>query len=141
MDSTADPEQPILTASYEIEQFDTENILTFNVQDLRSHQTTTDFELSVTTPSVEKIAVAISCGQIADFVAAPGNGDPGRFGRETISDFAAEYTNNPEKSLTHSLALSFAYLLPILLEYCAKVPDYEMGSIDPDTGHFELTFE
>lgn len=138
--STDNPDQPILTAKYDEEQLSMENALFFHVQDLRLYQTPIDFELAVVTSSTEKIAVTISRGEIADFTVAPGNGDPGRFDSDSISEFAAENTDASAKSVTHSLAISFAHLLPKMLEYCIEVPDYEMASTDPDTDYYELAF-
>ncbi|NHN60043.1 MULTISPECIES: hypothetical protein [Halorussus] len=140
VDSTDDPNQPILTAIYDEDHLSMENILSFRVQDLRHYQTSVDIELAVMTSTTEKIAVAISDGKIADFTVAPGNGDSGRFDSDAISGFAAEYTDASANSVTHSLAISFAHLFPEMLEYCTAVPDYEMTSTDPDTDHFELSF-
>jgi len=139
MDSTDDPTQPILTAKYDTEQLSIEDVLFFQVQDLRLYQTSVDFELEVITSSTETVAVAISEGEIADFTAAPGNGNPGRFDSDAISRFAAEHTDASTKSVTHSLAILFTHLLPEMLEYCTVIPDYEMASIDPDTEYYELT--
>jgi hypothetical protein len=140
MDSTDDPNRPILTATYDKERFSTESVLSFRVQDLRLYQTSVDFELAVVTSTVEEISVAISEGEIADFTVGPGNGAPGRFDSDGISGFAAEYTDASAKSVTHSLTISFAHLLPEMLEYCTAVPDYEMTSTDPDSEYYELSF-
>jgi hypothetical protein len=140
VESTDDPKQPILTAKYDADRLSMEDLLWFSVQDLRLYQTAVDFELAVFTADTERIAVAISEGEISDFTVAPGNGDPGRFDKDKISAFANEYTDGSTRSVTHSLAISFATLLPEMLEYCADVPDYEMASIDPDTEYYELTF-
>lgn len=140
VESTDDPDQPILTAGYDEEQLSTENVLSFRVQDLRLYKTSVDFELAVVTSTTEKITVTISEGEIADFTVAPGNGDSGRFDSDAISDFAAEHTDASAKSVTHSLAILFAHLLPEILEYCAAVPDYEMEATDRDTDYYELTF-
>jgi hypothetical protein len=138
MESTDDPTQPILTAEYDTERLSIEDVLSFSVQDLRLYQTAVDFEITAFTADTEKIAVAISEGEISDFTVAPGNGDLGRFNKDEISSFANEYTDASTRSVTHSLAISFATLLPEILEYCADRPDYEMVSTDPDTEYYEL---
>lgn len=140
VESTDDPTQPILTAEYDTEQLSMEDVLSFSVQDLRIYQTAVDLEISVFTADAEKIAVAISEGKISDFTVAPGNDGLGRFDKDEISSFANEYTNESTRSVTHSLAISFASLLPEMLEYCADVPDYEMVSTDPNTEYYEITF-
>jgi len=139
VESTDDPDRPILTATYDEEQLLAKNVLPFRVQDLRPCQTPVDFELVVLTPTAEKITVAIFEGEIADFTVAPGNGDFGRFDSDAISDFAAEHTDASAKSVTHSFAISFTHLLPEMLEYCAAVPDYEMAATDLDADYYELT--
>ena len=75
--SADNPNQPILTAKFDEEQLSMENILFFHIQDLRLYQTSSNFELAVVTSSTEKIAVAISGGEITEFTVAPRNGDPG----------------------------------------------------------------
>jgi hypothetical protein len=140
VESTNNPTQRILTAEYDTERLSMEDVLSFSVQDLRLYQTAVDFEISVFTADTEKIAVAISEGEISDFTVAPGNDGRGRFDKDEISSFANEYTDGATRSVTHSLAITFATLLPEILEYGADVPDYEMASTDPDTEYYELTF-
>ncbi|ELZ77476.1 hypothetical protein C456_03026 [Haloferax volcanii DSM 14919] len=138
--STEDPDQPIFTAMYDEEQLSVGNVLSFTVQDLRLYRTPVDFELAVVTSNTEKIAVAISDVEIVDFTVTPGSCDTGRFDNDVISDFTAEYTDASEKTVTHSLAISFAHLLPEMLEYCNEIPDYDMASTDPDADYYEIVF-
>jgi hypothetical protein len=139
IESTADPSQPILTAEYETEQFTMENIFTFYVQDLRLYETQVDFEFKITTSTMENISVAISQGKIVDFSVRLGGSEPGRFDRDGIFEFATQYTDSSEASVTHSLAISFAHLLPEILEYCTEVSDYAVASTDPNTEYYEMT--
>lgn len=145
VDSTDDPDQMILTAEYNSDSSSTDNSPSISVQDLRQYETSSDFELAVSITSAENrpvctdnIAVAISDGEITDFTVTPVFKDPGRFDRDAISEFAAEYTDASPNSVTHSLVISFAHHLPLILEYCNAVPDYEMCSTDPDANHFNL---
>jgi hypothetical protein len=137
--STEGLNHTILTARIDGERLPTET-LRFYVQDLRSLETSTDFELSVTTsPSMERIAIAITDGEVMEFTAAPGMNSTGRFDENAISEFAKKNTSGSAEAVTHSLIISFTNLLPKMLEYCAKVPDYNMRPTDPDTDYYELT--
>ncbi|TKX49967.1 hypothetical protein EXE49_09245 [Halorubrum sp. ASP121] len=138
VDSTENPDQPILTAMYDEDRFSNENCLLFQVQDLRNYQTSIDFEFTAMVSPAEKFSVAISKGEIVDFSVAPEPGMSGRFDRDTITEFATEKTDASPKSVTHSLVTSFVWLIPEVLDYCTAVPDYEIVSSESGTEYYEM---